>query len=743
MTASLPADDRRPIATVAIIGNDALLAAAPATPVQLAHACLRRGFTVAVPVTWGDELLAAEAVRQLSSRARGPAVMCVCPFVRSRLLAPGPDLAPFLVSLVPPPVATARYLRTVYGDRGVHITYIGGCPGADDQTIDARLTPDTFLGELADHGISLAEQPLVFDSIVPPDRRRWCSLPGGVPSAEVLWSDTDTRTLVEIERDDVSTDLAQHIIARDHVLLDLAPSLGCSCSGSIPSLTPRSARVAVTALEPPRALGPVIEPPVVIPLDVPVSGATKAAEPPRPVETPAVVSQRTQQEIDHEARERALDMILGGDPEPPTVAPPPRRYTPPRADVRPPASPPAARPVEMRTTEAVSARGEQPMAAAMSQLVLETLIDDILIEPLIIPEAKPARAEVPPAPAPEPIVDRPPVQVETEVVVELDVVREVASEEPIGGIRHENGSSPALTTPPDPIEHPEPESEAEVDIDRVRLDPGALPDPSDVDASSEVETMVEMPTRSTPADVAPPFDDDENFVDEREPLDEDAMEDAASEIRRRTPPATPARHPSSAIPKAVAADGRPLPRAYVAKRRITPFANVAIPQSPQSLAPEPPSVVEPIASQSLGEPGVQPRMEVAASTASESLPEQSVASNAHPATVESPEPDPLVMQDESPAAPPQLEDDTPSTSESVWGVTVEAPIVSKPSITAPSQPGRPAPPATAPSDVPPETPAESRAGSVTAPAANGNTSITIMVIALVTLAVAVFFLLRR
>lgn len=740
MTASPPADDRRPIATVAIIGNDALLAAAPATPVQLAHACLRRGFTVAVPVTWGDELLAAEAVRQLSSRARGPAVMCVCPFVRSRLLAPGPDLAPFLLSLVPPPVATARYLRTVYGDRGVHITYIGACPGADDQTIDARLTPDTFLGELADHGISLAEQPLVFDSIVPPDRRRWCSLPGGVPSAEVLWSDTDTRTLVEIERDDVSTDLAQHIIARDHVLLDLAPSLGCSCSGSIPSLTPRSARVAVTALEPPRALSPVIEPPVVIPLDVPVSGARKAAEPPRPVEIPAVVSQRTQQEIDHEARERALDMMLGGDPEPPAVAPPPRRYPPPRADVRPPASPPA-RPVEMRTTEPVSARGEQQMAASMSPLVLETLIDDILIEPLMIPEAKPVRAEAPPPPAT--IVDRPPVRVETEVVVELDVVREVAPEAPVGGVRHENGSSPGLTTPPDPIEHPEPASVAEVDIDRVRLEPGALPDPSDVDASSEVETMVEMSALSTPADVAPPFDDDENFVDAGEAIDEDEVEAAASEVRRRTPPAMPARHPSSAIPKAVAADGRPLPRAYVAKRRVTPSANAAIPQAPQSLAPEPQSVVEPVASSSVGEPGVESRTEVAASMASEPLPEQSVASNAHSAIVESPEPEPLVMQDESAAAPPQLEDDTPSTSESVRGVTVEAPVVAKPTITAPSQPAGPAPLATAPSDVPPETPAESRAGSVTAPAANSNTSITIMVIALVTLAVAVFFLLRR
>src|SRR6185503_21358900 len=95
MSAFLSPIDRRPIPAVAIIGNDAVLAAAPATPVQLAHACLRRGFTVAVPASWGDELVAAEALRRLASRDRGPAVMCVCPYVRSRLLAPGPDLAPF------------------------------------------------------------------------------------------------------------------------------------------------------------------------------------------------------------------------------------------------------------------------------------------------------------------------------------------------------------------------------------------------------------------------------------------------------------------------------------------------------------------------------------------------------------------------------------------------------------------------------------------------------------------------
>jgi hypothetical protein len=271
MSALPPDDDRRLVPTVAIIGNDAVLHAAPATAVQLAHACLRRGFSVAVPVSWGDELVAAEAMRRLAAMDRVPAVMCVCPFVRSRLLAPGPDLAPFLVSLVAPPVATARYLRTVYGEHGIHITYIGGCPSADDPSIDTRLTPDAFLADLAENGIALAEQPLVFDSIVPPDRRRWCSLPGGTPTAEVLWSEANSRTLIEIERDEAATELAQHLIGHEHVLLDLAPALGCVCSGAISAVPARSARVAVTSVEPPRALGPIVDPALVVPLDAPVA----------------------------------------------------------------------------------------------------------------------------------------------------------------------------------------------------------------------------------------------------------------------------------------------------------------------------------------------------------------------------------------------------------------------------------------------------------------------------------------
>jgi hypothetical protein len=452
MPASIPMIDRRSIPSVAIIGNDAVLVAAPATPVQLSHACLRYGFSIAVPASWGDELVAAEALRQLALRHKGPVVMCVCPYARSRLLAPGPDLEPFLVSLASPPVATGRYLRSVYGEHGVHLTYIGSCPSGADPVFDARLTPDAFLADLAEHGIALSEQPLVFDSIVPPDRRRWCSLPGGVPSPEMLGSDADARTLVEIERDDVSTDLVQHIITREHVLLDLAPSLGCACSGAIGSLAPRSARAAVAALEPPRAPGPVIDPTVAVSLEA---------------------------------------------PPPPTVP------------AAPSISPPRS-------------------ATGSSEDLLERRLDEILGTQ----------------------VSRAPVDRELEAELEAELDADIAEVLVVGRAAVEQ-SAPS----PDPTIH-----------DELRLDVAAT-------AAEASEHDRQIGTGG--------------------------LEPSTYSVRRRTPPATPSRYSGTGVPKAMSTTGRPLPRAYVAKRRTPsmgiptidePADSVAVEASPPAAGETPPDM---------------------------------------------------------------------------------------------------------------------------------------------------------
>jgi len=492
------------VPTVAIVGNDAVLQAAPATPVQLAHACLRRGFTVAVPASWGDELVAAETVRRLAGRAQGPSVMCVCPFVRARLLAPGPDLAPFLVSLVAPPVAVARYLRAVYGELTVHITYIGSCPSAGDPAIDASLTPDDFFADIAERGIALSEQPLVFDSIMPPDRRRWCSLPGGIPNSDVLWSEADGRSLVEIDRDDVSADLAQHIITREHVLLDLAPSVGCVCSGAIASVPARGARLAVTALEPPRALAPVIEPATVVVLDAPVGGPPFSTPATIPAVAPNVAP--TLSASHREVGPDILDTVIGKSvADDPTEAVEPTDVTrrdPADPDVGSPSAPP--------------------------------------VEPVRIPASRP-----------EPAYDIAPVAGTNGVVV--------------------GGSALQLEVSP---------SAHAVDMvdDVVRMDlvidlGDAMTEPTTVIVGeSDVETLVETTTERID-EVA------RGQIAEAAHPSSMAREEFPSP-RRRTPVATPVRHPAASIPRTAAPDGRLLPRAYVAKRRTPPAGMTALASEP-------------------------------------------------------------------------------------------------------------------------------------------------------------------
>lgn len=251
-----------PLAVV-VIGNDTLIEALPALPLQLAHACLAAGYDQVLPLSWGDELVAEAALRALQERPGEPAVLCACPLVRQRLLGAGSELTPMLILPPAPPVALARYVRARYGDHLGRLTYVGSCPAARSGGYDVTYSPQIFLGILKQQGIDLLGQPSVFDSVFPPDRRRFASLPGGCPSPEALWQRGGQRTLVTLSAGDIPSELAQRLLERETVLMDLAPAMGCACSGvthvATHATTERSARIAVTSLEPPRSQSPIIE----------------------------------------------------------------------------------------------------------------------------------------------------------------------------------------------------------------------------------------------------------------------------------------------------------------------------------------------------------------------------------------------------------------------------------------------------------------------------------------------------
>ncbi|HXY31697.1 MAG TPA: [Fe-Fe] hydrogenase large subunit C-terminal domain-containing protein, partial [Gemmatimonadaceae bacterium] len=264
-----------PAPSVVILGSDALVVCLPATPTQLANACFAAGFHGVFPASWGDELVAAGCVKALEQRS-GPAIQCSCPLVLEQLRGVR-SLHRYMVPLVSPPVATARYLRAMCEQAPLHITYVGDCPGADDPTIDRRMSPRELQALFEERGIvPSAQRPDLGDN-PPRDRRRYYSLPGGVPAPEWLGTDWPKRVLVDTDASEALAELAHRAHGRENALIDLAPQLGCACSGAGPGVAAVDGRRSVTALEPPRARSDILDPKLAVEVF-----AAPVGEPPGP-----------------------------------------------------------------------------------------------------------------------------------------------------------------------------------------------------------------------------------------------------------------------------------------------------------------------------------------------------------------------------------------------------------------------------------------------------------------------------
>ncbi len=275
--------------SVVILGADAVLSALPATAVQLFVGCLRAGYQSAVPASWGDELVAEGYLKELEHRDSRPAICCSCPLVAARLTNAGAELSNALIPLAAPPVAAARYLRRLAGSAPLHVTYVGACPfddsGAGTRAIDEQVAPHEFLDRLVELGVRLEEMPTTFDGVLPPDRRRHLSLPGGLPTAQAMAERGLPYRVLEISGADYATELADQLMGGEPILLDVAPRLGCSCSGAVAGMAPANARAVVMALEPPRSPHPVIDRSVRVDVRSPLP-----APPPRREPAPAMAS---------------------------------------------------------------------------------------------------------------------------------------------------------------------------------------------------------------------------------------------------------------------------------------------------------------------------------------------------------------------------------------------------------------------------------------------------------------------
>ena len=240
----MSAEQSKPI-YVAILGTDTLLAARPVDPVQLARACQAAGFDFVAPVSWGEELIASFLADQLTSEnGKAPVIAAICPLARDQLIAT-PVETPVL-SVVPPPIATARYLRAAFQPRSVHITYVGACQGAEHPDIDVRCLPETLFTRFGEKGIDPSRQPRHLDGQLPAERARYASRPGGIPDGNWLLAHAGRRV---IEAAPITADVVTQLYHDEAVVIDLAVACRCVCARD---------RIAAARMEPPRSTTPVL-----------------------------------------------------------------------------------------------------------------------------------------------------------------------------------------------------------------------------------------------------------------------------------------------------------------------------------------------------------------------------------------------------------------------------------------------------------------------------------------------------
>jgi hypothetical protein len=224
------------------------------------HAALAAGFDSVVPASLGDELVAGETLRLAQLRGRRPVVQCACPFALSQLCKREANLADVTIAVAPAAVALARALRL---DRPEppHITYIGACPGAEDPAIDLQVMPDAFLRGLERKGIVLPAQPDVFTDRLPPDRRRYVSLPGGAPRPDVVEAVLRRNVVALGGRMNPLLAVADALFDGGVTMIDPAGAYHCACAGADAGRSVADGRAAMARMEPARAMAPIFEAP--------------------------------------------------------------------------------------------------------------------------------------------------------------------------------------------------------------------------------------------------------------------------------------------------------------------------------------------------------------------------------------------------------------------------------------------------------------------------------------------------
>ena len=166
-----------------IVPSEAVLYFYPATPEQVVNAGIEAGFQQVHFEVLGDELVAREYLRMWEETVDGSTwIRSTSPIVVEYVRLRHPVLLPYLAPVVTPPVALARYLEAAHAVDLVHagLEEPGGSP-ADRERMPS-LTLDGLAELFRRRGADPREQPLTYRRI-PAERRRFLSVPGGLPRA--------------------------------------------------------------------------------------------------------------------------------------------------------------------------------------------------------------------------------------------------------------------------------------------------------------------------------------------------------------------------------------------------------------------------------------------------------------------------------------------------------------------------------------------------------------------------------
>ncbi|HSE53415.1 MAG TPA: [Fe-Fe] hydrogenase large subunit C-terminal domain-containing protein, partial [Gemmatimonadales bacterium] len=168
-------------AGVLILGTESAAHFYPVAPEQVVNACYAAGFRVVSRGVIGDELVAQEYLKYWRTEPQGTLIRSTDPVVVDAVRNGYPELIPYLAPIATPPVAEARYVRSLYGTE-VKVVYAGLAASRGAPEIDAWVT-FADLGELFRlRGVTAAAQPTVFTRL-PQERRRHISAAGGLPLA--------------------------------------------------------------------------------------------------------------------------------------------------------------------------------------------------------------------------------------------------------------------------------------------------------------------------------------------------------------------------------------------------------------------------------------------------------------------------------------------------------------------------------------------------------------------------------